>query len=144
MSGSARCGVIGLVMVWLVVGVASLDAQLPGGSAQARAVKNPVSRTQASVKAGEALYKKNCAFCHGPQGLGDGKLAPKGVYPANLTDETWVRGATDGEIRDVILNGAGPDFKMKGVKGRLTDTDVWNLINYLRTLSHKQPTQYAY
>ena len=67
------------------------------------------------------------------------------------SDETWVRGASDGEIYEVILNGAGPDFKMRGVKGRLSETDIWNLVNYVRTLAKtpsplpKQPTtQNAY
>lgn len=143
MFGSARGEIFGLIVVWFVVAVASLDAQLPGGNAEAKAIKNPVPQTAASIKAGQALFQKNCVFCHGPHGLGDGKLAPKGVHPANLADETWVRGATDGEIRAVILEGAGPDFKMKGVKGRLSDTDVWNLVNFIRTFSQKQP-QSAY
>ncbi len=128
-------GKLGFIFVWLVAAAASLGAQLPGGSAAGKAMKNPVARTAVSIKAGESLFQKNCVFCHGPQGLGDGKLAPKGVHPANLTDETWVRGASDGEIHEVILNGAGPDFKMRGVKGRLSETDIWNLVNYVRTLA---------
>jgi hypothetical protein len=33
------------------------------------------------------------------------------------------------------MEGAGPDFKMKGVKGRLADNDVWNIVNYVRSLN---------
>lgn len=136
MSDSSR-GILGLILIciWVVVAAASLGAQMPGGSAAAKAMKNPVPATAASVKAGEALFQKNCVFCHGPHGLGDGKLAPPGVHPANLTDDKWVRGNTDGEIRAVIINGAGPEFKMKGVGTRLSDTDIWNLVNYVRSLS---------
>ena len=117
--------------------VFSAAAQNPGGSPEARKVKNPVAPTAASIKTGAQLYQKNCQFCHGPAGLGDGKLVPKGMKPANLADATWERGSTDGEIFAVIANGAGPEFKMKGVKGRVSDTDIWNILNYVRSLGPK-------
>ncbi len=100
-------------------------------------MKNPVAPTAASIEKGAQLYQKNCQFCHGPAGLGDGKLAPKDVHPANLADATWDRGSTDGEIFAVIANGAGPEFKMKGVKGRVSDTEIWHLVNYVRSLGPK-------
>jgi mono/diheme cytochrome c family protein len=125
-----------LVIGWIAVSAAAA-AQNPGGSPEARKVKNPIAPTAASVKTGAQLYAKNCQFCHGPMGLGDGKLVPKDMKPANLTDATWDRGSTDGEIFAVIANGAGPEFKMKGVKGRISDKDIWNIINYLRSLGPK-------
>ena len=131
-------GLSALILTWLTVAVASVAAQLPGGSAEGKALKNPIKADAASVAAGQALYTKNCQFCHGPKGLGDGPLAPKDVHPANLTDAMWVRGSTDGEIYKVIMEGAGPDFKMKGVKGRLMDNDVWNIVNYVRSLGPKK------
>ncbi len=100
-------------------------------------MKNPVASTEASIEKGAQLYAKNCVFCHGATGKGDGRLAPKDVHPANLTDATWDRGSTDGEIFAVIANGAGPDFKMKGVKGRVSDTDIWHIVNYVRSLGPK-------
>jgi mono/diheme cytochrome c family protein len=125
------------VFVCIAISSAIVAAQNPGGSPEARKVRNPVAPTAASIEKGAQLYQKNCEFCHGPKGLGDGRLAPKGVHPANLTDEEWVRGSTDGEIFAVIANGAGPEFKMKGVKGRVGDTDIWNIVNYIRTLGPK-------
>jgi mono/diheme cytochrome c family protein len=125
------------VFVCIAISSAIVTAQNPGGSPEARKVRNPVAPTAASIEKGAQLYQKNCEFCHGPKGLGDGRLAPKGVHPANLTDEEWVRGSTDGEIFAVIANGAGPEFKMKGVKGRVGDTDIWNIVNYIRTLGPK-------
>ena len=126
-----------LVIGCMALSTAVVAAQNPGGSPEARKVKNPVPPTAASIKMGAQLYQKNCEFCHGPKGLGDGKLAPKGVHPANLADAEWLRGSTDGEIFAVITNGAGPDFKMKGVKDRLSDTDKWHLVNYIRSLGPK-------
>src|SRR5262245_38433076 len=91
-------GICALIGTWLVVAVASVSAQLPGGSAEGKALKNPVKSDAASIAAGQALYTKNCQFCHGPKALGDGPLAPKDSHPANLTDAKWDRGTTDGEI----------------------------------------------
>jgi mono/diheme cytochrome c family protein len=125
-----------LVVAWFVVSV-SVAAQNIGGSAEGKALKNPVAPAAASVTTGQQLYQKNCQFCHGPKGLGDGPLAPKDSKPANLTDAKWDRGSTDGEIFKVIMEGAGPDFKMKGVKGRIADNDVWHIVNYLRSIAAK-------
>jgi mono/diheme cytochrome c family protein len=130
-------GLGALVLAWFIVTVASVAAQNPGGSAEGKALKNPVASSAASITTGQQLYAKNCQFCHGPKGLGDGPLAPKDSKPANLTDAKWDRGATDGEIFKVIMEGAGPDFKMKGVKGRVADNDVWNIVNYLRSIGPK-------
>jgi mono/diheme cytochrome c family protein len=119
----------------MAAAAATITAQTGGNPAAAK-VKNPVAPTAASIKAGEALYAKNCQFCHGPTGLGDGKLVPKDMKPANLTDATWVHGATDGEIHAVITNGI-PEKKMPGVKGRVSDADTWNIVNYVRSLGPK-------
>lgn len=117
----------------------SARAQNPGGSPEARKVKNPVAASPASVAAGAAAFKKYCAFCHGATGKGDGPLAPKDSRPADLTDAVWARGSTDGEIFAVIMSGAGPKFDMKGFKGQIPDRDVWHIVNFLRSLGPKQP-----
>ena len=121
-----------------VAAVATLSAQNPGGSAEGKALKNPVAATAESIATGQAAYAKNCRFCHGPEAKGDGTMAPKDSHPSNLTDEKWDRGATDGEIFLVVRDGAGPEFKMKGYKGRLAETDIWNIVNYLRSIGPKK------
>lgn len=112
-------------------------AQMPGGSAEAKRLKNPVALTPESIKAGEATFQKYCKFCHGSDAMGDGPMAPKGSHPSNLTDEQWDRGSSDGEIYAVIRDGAGPEFVMKGFKSKLTDKEMWNLVNYLRSIGPK-------
>lgn len=118
--------------------VTTLGAQNPGGSAEGKAMKNPVASSATSIAAGSALYAKNCRFCHGNDAKGNGPMAPKDSHPSDLTDTKWDRGATDGEIFLVIRDGAGPDMKMKGLKGRLSDTDIWNVVNYVRSLGPKK------
>ena len=122
----------------LALATAGVDAQGRGGDPKARAVKNPVAPTAASIAAGRALYGKNCRHCHGLKGLGDGPLAPKNPRPASLIDDTWDHGSSDGEIFAVIWNGApAADSEMKGMKGTLTEKDVWSIVNYLRSIGPK-------
>jgi hypothetical protein len=60
------------------------------------------------------------------------------MMPADLTDETWDRGSTDGEIFTVIMEGAGPKFEMKGLKGKIAEREVWQIVNFLRSLGAKE------
>jgi mono/diheme cytochrome c family protein len=116
-----------------IVGV-SLSAQTMGGNPEAAKVKNPVPVTADSIAAGKATFTKYCQFCHGEGAKGDGKMAPKDSHPSDLTDAKWDRGSTDGEIFAVIQNGAGPKFEMKGFKGRLTDQQTWEVIDFVRSI----------
>ena len=67
----------------------------------------------------------------------DGPMAPKDTHPSYLTDAKWDRGSTDGEIFTVIKEGAGPKFDMKGFKSKMTDQEIWNVVNYLHSLQAK-------
>jgi mono/diheme cytochrome c family protein len=115
----------------------SAFAQNPGGSAEGKNLKNPVPSSPESIKAGQAVFQKNCRFCHGADAKGNGPMAPEGTHPSNLTDDKWDRGSTDGEIFMVVRDGAGPKFEMKGFKSKLSETDIWNVVNYLRSLQAK-------
>ena len=120
-----------------LVAVTTLSAQNPGGSPEGKAMKNPVASSAESIASGQAAYAKNCRFCHGPEAKGDGTMAPKDSHPSDLTDAKWDRGATDGEIFLVIRDGAGPKFDMKGYKSKMTEPDIWNVVNYLRSVQAK-------
>jgi mono/diheme cytochrome c family protein len=117
--------------------VSPVAAQNPGGSAEGKNMKNPVASSPESIKAGQGLFQKNCRFCHNADAKGNGPMAPEGTHPSNLTDEKWDRGSTDGEIFLVIRDGAGPKFEMKGFKSKMSETDIWNVVNYLRSLQAK-------
>ena len=123
-----------VVVCTFLIGTLSF-AQNPGGSADGKKLKNPVATSPASVSAGQQTYQKMCAFCHGKDGSGNGPMAPKGTTPSNLVDGTWDRGSTDGEIFLVLRDGAGPKFDMKGFKGKVPDQELWNVVNFLRSLN---------
>jgi mono/diheme cytochrome c family protein len=131
-------GRVGIVLALVLVVTAGVSAQKRGGDSKLKAIKNPVAATAVSVTAGRGVYGKNCRHCHGLRGKGDGPLAPKNPSPADLTDTKWDHGDSDGEIFTIIKNGApAPMSEMKGMKGTLTDKDIWNVVNFIRTIGPK-------
>ena len=113
----------------------SLDAAA-GGQAKAAgtASSNAPAATPKSIAAGEKLFRTHCARCHGNDAKGDGPEAPRGSHPPNLTDQTWIHGSTDADLFEVIRNGVGPKFDMKGFRSRLTTEEMWSLVHYVRSL----------
>ena len=120
----------------------AVAAQKRGGDPKLAKLKNPVPANATSITAGRAVYAKNCRHCHGLRGKGDGPLAPKNPKPADLTDATWDHGSSDGEIYTLILNGAPvPMSEMKAMKGTLTPTQIWQVVNYIRSIGSQPPAK---
>ena len=88
-------------------------------------IRNPVSATEQSVAAGEALYKKYCLVCHGAEG--SGKVGP------DLTAPQLRHGQTDGEIFSVMSDGV-PGTAMMGFREELEDEKRWHVVNYIKSL----------
>lgn len=100
-------------------------------------MKNPVASSAASIAAGKKLYDAQCASCHGSTGKGDGKAgALLKPLPSDLSDAEWKHGSTDGEIFTVIRDGAR-QTGMRAYGSRIPANDIWNLVNYVRSLSPK-------
>jgi mono/diheme cytochrome c family protein len=114
--------------------VSVLAQATKGGNPKAAAVKNPVQPTPKSIESGRQAFNRACRQCHGPKGLGDGPLAPKNPSPADLTDAEWKFGSSDGEIFAIIANGVGGDSEMKGHRSEMTVTEMWNIVNFLRSI----------
>jgi cbb3-type cytochrome c oxidase subunit III len=111
-------------------------AQEPRHNAEAQKLKNPEPQNAESVDAGKKLYQRFCAACHGPNGKGDGGLALSGGEPSDLTDDAWDHGSTDGEIFVVIRDGVSAD--MLAYKGKLTEKQMWQIVNYIRSIGTKR------
>jgi len=96
-----------------------------------KSMKNPVAKSDASDKAGLAVFTKNCAACHGKTGLGDGvKARALKNFPGDFSKADF-QGLADGEIFYKTKTGRE---EMPKYEGKLTDDDIWNVVNYLRTL----------
>ena len=121
----------------------ALWSQGPGNPGVA--LKNPVTPTPESLTIGKKAYDSNCAACHGNLAQGAVKagialsiIAEQAVrQPPDLTDDQWDHGSSDGEVYAVIKKGIPPTM-MAGWDGRLTDAEIWSLVNYLRALAAKK------
>ena len=116
-------------------GVAAADS-LSGkwlSPAQSAAKKNPITSTQDSIAAGQKIYSKTCMTCHGKSGDADGPAVIElNIHPAKLSDPHLMGPESDGSIFWKITTGKKP---MPAYGKRLSETDRWNLVNYVRTLS---------
>jgi mono/diheme cytochrome c family protein len=106
------------------------------GNPEAARAKNPVAATTESVSDGKRLYQRFCASCHGSNAEGG---PGNDLIPAapDLTDKEWKHGSTDGEIFGVVKNGVPPDLNMVPFGDQMKDTDIWNVVNYLRSVAKK-------
>jgi cytochrome c oxidase cbb3-type subunit 3 len=113
----------------------------PVVDAEAAKLENPVAESPASIAAGKKAYDANCAACHGAEAEGGLIISviedQGGTQPPNLVDDQWDWGATDGEIFTVIKKGVPPEYFMAPWEGRMPDTDMWHIVNYLRALAKK-------
>ena len=95
-----------------------------------------------SLAEGKSLYDVNCANCHGDAGEGAKKagfeisiIAERGgIQPPDLTDSDWDHGSTDAEIFKVVKEGI-PAGMMPSLNGRLSDSQIENVVAYLRSLA---------
>ncbi len=95
-------------------------------------VVNTVKSSAASIAEGKTLWSTHCASCHGKAGLGDGsKSAQLATTPPDFTKAAF-QSQTDGSLFYKTSEGRGdmPSFKKK-----IADQeDIWNLVNYMRSL----------
>ena len=95
-------------------------------------LKNPTKPDSASLRSARALYVKYCAPCHGMTGKGDGPAnASINPNPANHTSITMLN-ETDGALWYKITVGRNPMPENRSI---LTETQRWELVNYIRTLA---------
>jgi mono/diheme cytochrome c family protein len=104
-------------------------------SAEAAKPVNPVKPTPNSLAIGKKAYTSDCAMCHGKEGAGGGELAvTMNLKLRDYRDPESLKDMTDGEIYSIIANGKG---QMTGEAGRMKPGQMWDVVNYIRSLSKK-------
>jgi len=100
----------------------------------ADAVNNPLKGNATATAEGQKIYVTYCTPCHGQKGKGDG-VASAGLskQPANHTSAA-VQEQTDGAIFWELSEGNNP---MPAYKKSLSETQRWQLVNFIRTLAKK-------
>ncbi|HKB10892.1 MAG TPA: c-type cytochrome [Vicinamibacterales bacterium] len=122
-------------LVALTVASSTPAVTIAQGNAAA-SIRNPVAATPESIADGKRLYQRHCASCHGANAEGG---AGNDLIPAapDLTDKEWKHGSSDGEIFSAIKNGVPPELNMIPFGDQLKDNEIWNVLNYLRSLAKR-------
>ena len=122
-------------LLLVIFGFIYLTSPAPATNSQA----NPILPDAKSIQAGQTAFSTYCVPCHGPLGKGDGPVGlTLNPRPADLSYHAIQGIHTDQQLFEWISNGF-PGSRMPAWKAVISDTDRWNLVNFIRTLAPKQP-----
>lgn len=99
--------------------------------AKFKTMQNPVKSDAASIKAGQDIYNKNCAACHGKTGVGDGPKSKALKTPVSSLLTAEAQKQTDGDLFYKSKTGRGD---MPKYEGKIDDTGLWQTVVYIRSL----------
>ena len=129
---TARRPVLIAIVVVVVLGVViALGTGILGGAPTAT---NPISSTTDSIDRGATTYANSCARCHGVDARGGGadSATTKVPPPALSGPSSHLTAHSDGDLFTFIhdgLPGGMPQWA-----GTLSDNQIWDVINFLRSL----------
>jgi mono/diheme cytochrome c family protein len=82
------------------------------------------------AQSGAATYQAKCQMCHGATGTPSAGMAKAmGVKPAS---DPAVKGMSEAQMIAATANGKG---KMQPFKGKLTDAQIKDAVDYFRTFA---------
>ena len=119
-----------LLTAVIVLGGAVLG-KTDAGRITATGLRNPLAGNPQTVQEGRSQFRFNCSMCHGVNAQGTQK-AP------SLTTGRWAHGGSDGELFSTIQHGV-PGTLMPAQESILTETEIWQVISYLRSLQKPAP-----
>jgi len=93
-------------------------------------------------KSGQAIYEQHCLRCHGMAGDGNGPDAPFLIVPPANFQSARSRSKSDMELMNIIMHGV-VFSPMHGWGGRLTEQQLWDVLNYIRTIVPFNPVARA-
>jgi mono/diheme cytochrome c family protein len=91
---------------------------------------NPVKPTAESLAQGKKYYGYDCAMCHGATGNGKGDV-DTGEKMLDFTNPASLKDKSDGELFCSLKMGKG---HMPLEPPRNSPNNLWNLVNYVRSL----------
>jgi sulfur oxidation c-type cytochrome SoxX len=118
----------------------------PRGELKAHKVpdQNPIAFNADSVTRGEHIFLQRCTGCHGRKADGKGPnsldITPR---PRNLRNSAFVQSVADKRLFDSILYGVQGTAMPSWIDYGLTQNDVGDIINFIRSMNPPQPQQKA-
>jgi cytochrome c oxidase cbb3-type subunit 3 len=102
----------------------------PGGRRSNNFVANPYEHNAYAISEGQRLFDwYNCSGCHAH---GGGGIGPP------LIKQNWIYGDQPGNLFDTIMKGRPNGMPTWG--GRIPEYQIWQLVTYVRSLNHEEPT----
>ena len=101
---------------------------------------SPAPVDEKVVERGRDRYRIYCQPCHDARGDGKGILFQRGNVPTATFHQEKVLKYTDGQIFDVITNGAG---LMSGYRWPIPPADRWAIVAHVRALQRERATRAA-
>lgn len=96
---------------------------------------SPLKNDASNIAEGKKLFGSQCYLCHGKDGDGKGELAADMKLKLHdYHDAAALKDKTDGELFYILSKGKG---EMPGEGDRLSETQRWQLIAYIRSLAGK-------
>jgi len=115
-------------IVFMMIGIAAVAAD----------DRNPLASDPKAAKAGEYQFRINCALCHGLGARGGGR-------GPDLTRAQKKYAHSDADMFQIISNGIpGTAMPANGTNGQgvgMTDTEIWQIITYIRSQEVKAPAK---
>ena len=109
-----------------VLAVAHVTAQDLFVTLPAVPATNPLEGNADAIQAGMGAYRVRCADCHG--------IDARGIRSPDIT-QVWARGRTDPALFRTIRNGVAGTEMPAFAAPRTSDTDIWRILAYLKTLA---------
>ena len=126
------------VRLWAICAGGVLIAGTMMAAAGLAQEKNPLAGDPNAPKMGEFQFRSNCAFCHGLGAKGGGR-------GPDLTRARKKHGNTDAELFRTINEGVpGTAMPPNGATQQgvgMTDTEIWQVIAYIRSVEVKSAAQ---
>ncbi len=127
----------------VLIALLALAASACGGSSGGDDPTTTTTTTTTAGPIGDAsvgleIYNGTCIACHGPGGSGIeglGKPLTTSTFVAGLTDAELLAFLDEGRASDDPLNTTGILMPPRGGNPALTDSDLIDIIAYMRTLN---------
>ena len=130
---SGKMTIVSLFFLFLFMDLFSQSRKFPS-PLSADTISNPLKGNATSIIEGKKIYTQFCVTCHGTKGKGDGIAAPGLPKPPADHTSAFVQNQKDGALFWIITAGNNP---MPSYLKVLTETQRWQVVNYIRTLAKK-------
>jgi glucose/arabinose dehydrogenase len=130
-SASYFTGLVAIAGCSAAFGPAGNSASKPGEPTGEPPAAKATAATNVNLQGGAtAIYRANCANCHGNEGQGGG-AGTKTLLTADLYDQKH-----DKPFFDAIKNGV-PEMGMNSYGDTMSDPVIWALVVHIRELQHR-------